>query len=164
MLQNSSNIVQIFQNHQDELKEYLLVTADVQSLYTSMACWQGTLHALCSFLNEYRREKTDLIFDLVSFVLKNNFFLYDEVVYHQLSGMAMGTPMAMNVANIFSFCSRKNHNIYFQAFHNVIRSIRRRPSACYSSVTDLLSTRDKAASLFQIERNSFGLDRSGKEL
>ena len=69
--------------------------------------WQDTLHALRSFLNECRHEKNDLILDLVSFVLRNNFFLYHEVVYHQLSGMAMGTPMAVNVANIFLYLHEK---------------------------------------------------------
>ena len=33
--------------------------------------------------------------------LKQNYFVFKNTVYHQEFGMAMGTPMAVNIANAF---------------------------------------------------------------
>ena len=45
--------------------------------------------------------------DLIAFVLENNYFTFENVMYHQEHGMAMGTPMAVNVANAFLFMHEK---------------------------------------------------------
>lgn len=84
-----------------------VVTADVESLYTNMN-WADTLHAVKLLLSENNHPLEALLVDLVQFVLENNYFSFDNVVYHQEFGMAMGTPMAVNVANAFLYVSERN--------------------------------------------------------
>ena len=52
-------------------------------------------------LSQCDRALKDLLLSLVRFVLCGNF--YDEVLYDQKRGMAMGTLMVVNIANIFLF-------------------------------------------------------------
>ena len=46
-------------------------------------------------------ESTALIMELSRFVLTNNYFEAEGVLYHQQWGLAMGTPMAIAAAVIF---------------------------------------------------------------
>lgn len=80
----------------------LLVTADVESLYTNMN-WDDTVAAVNTLLVEAQHPLRPLLIDLLQFVLENNYFCFNETLYHQEYGMAMGTPMAVNVANAFLF-------------------------------------------------------------
>ena len=75
-----------------------LYTCDVVSLYTSIDHDLG-LQALQYWLNKLRhlipsRFTPDFILESASFVLKNNCFLFDEVLYQQRVGTAMGTGFA----------------------------------------------------------------------
>ena len=83
-----------------------LVTADVVSLYTNMNL-TGTIAAIDSFLLEVNHPLRLLIVELVQFVLENNYFLFQDTIYHQQFGMALGTPMAVNVANAFLYIHEK---------------------------------------------------------
>ena len=42
-----------------------------------------------------------LLKKLILLVLKSNIFRFNEKLYKQIKGTAMGTPMAVNYANIF---------------------------------------------------------------
>eukprot|EP00117_Sycon_ciliatum_P012352 scpid64816/ scgid13456/ len=85
----------------------MIVTADVTSLYTNMH-WSDTVAAINDFLAEAEHPLRSLIVDLVEFVLENNYFEFKEKLFHQEFGMVMSTPMAVDVANIFSLCTRKS--------------------------------------------------------
>ena len=76
-----------------------ILTADVESLYTDMN-WHDTIAAVDSLLVNHPLR--NLLLDLLKFVVENNYFIFD-ILYHQEFGMAMGTPMAVNVANAFLF-------------------------------------------------------------
>ena len=56
-----------------DLSDCSLLTADVESLYTCMS-WKDTTNALYVFLDENNHPMKDLLIDLSSFVLRNNFF------------------------------------------------------------------------------------------
>jgi len=79
-----------------------LSTADVESLYTSIPI-PDALEALeerlraCGVDDAFLR----ITVDAVGFVLRNNFFEFNGNVYHQRKGLAMGTPLAPPVANLF---------------------------------------------------------------
>ena len=83
-------------------KNAILVTMDVGSLYTNIDHMEGA--DACFKKLEMRRNKTvtsSLLRKLILLVLKSNVFRFDEILYQQIKGTAMGTPMAVNYANLF---------------------------------------------------------------
>lgn len=76
-------------------------TADVESLYTNIPI-DDALHALHDTLGRglIPLARQDLM-SAVSFVLRHNYLAFDGAVYHQVRGLAMGTPLAPPLANIF---------------------------------------------------------------
>ena len=71
------------------------------------------------------------LLDLLSFILKNNYCMFDNKIYHQLKRTAMGTPTAVSYSNIFFYGIEKTmlhkypHSFYtryiddvFAIFHN----------------------------------------------
>jgi hypothetical protein len=83
----------------------ILVSADVSGLYTVINHEEGT--AACKeALNtrstgEKKSMPTRFITRLILLILKSNCFNFFGRYFHQLTGTAMGTPMAPSYANIF---------------------------------------------------------------
>lgn len=82
--------------------EVLLTTADVESLYTSIPV-EDALEALGRTLRAQRIDDKEAarIKLAVRFVLENNYLTFDGKCYKQIKGLAMGTPLAPPLANIF---------------------------------------------------------------
>ena len=82
--------------------DYLLVTMDVNSLYTNIPHSDG-VEACRSFLtmNTIDQALINDILTLVDFILKHNLFVFDDERYLQTNGTAMGTKMAPTYTNIF---------------------------------------------------------------
>ena len=81
---------------------FTLVTMDVTSLYTNI-CHEDGINATKEFLLKQNVDAsfvTDLT-RLTEFILKHNYFTFDEKMYLQTNGTAMGTKMAPSYANIF---------------------------------------------------------------
>ena len=80
----------------------LLCTADVESLYTSIPI-ADALSAVEERLRACGVEETFLRITIaaIELVLKLNFFEFNGRTYHQKRGLAMGTPLAPPVANLF---------------------------------------------------------------
>ena len=80
----------------------LLSTADVESLYTSipiadaLSAVEERLHA-CGVDETFLR----ITVAAIELVLELNFFEFNGRTYHQKRGLAMGTPLAPPVANLF---------------------------------------------------------------
>ena len=82
----------------------ILVTMDVTSLYPNIDHEEGTeacydrlrRHKIPSLLCNFLRR-------LIYLVLKCNTLRFGSRFFHQIKGTAMGTPMAVNFANIFMF-------------------------------------------------------------
>ena len=77
---------------------YKLFSCDIVSLYTSIRHDLG-LTALAYWMNELRhliptRITSEFVIESADFILRNNFFLFDDVMYLQLIGTAMGTIFA----------------------------------------------------------------------
>ena len=75
---------------------------DVSSLYTNIDHDEGA--DACFEMLEKRINKTvpsSLLKKLILLVLQSNIFRFNEKLYKQIKGTAMGTPMAVNYANIF---------------------------------------------------------------
>ena len=82
----------------------VLLCADVKSLYPSIPIDYG-LHAVESVLSQLKQRRListniPLTIDLLRWTLTNNYITYLDEVYLQLTGTAMGTPVAVMYANI----------------------------------------------------------------
>ena len=86
--------------------EIYLVSLDVVSLYTNIPHEEG-INACIYFIEKHRHElpkfvpNKTILMTLFKFVLENNYFLFDNILYKQLFGTAMGTKMAPPYANLF---------------------------------------------------------------
>ena len=80
----------------------ILVTVDVTSLYTTIPQQEG-IDACLKYINQYKTSNIPLniLSILFNIVLKGNIFRFNNDVYTQLTGTAMGTKMAPNYANCF---------------------------------------------------------------
>lgn len=110
---NSSDVVLDLESVRTDDPNLVIVCADVASLYPSIPIPYG-LQAVRSFLLSFRTRdwqerptpgdvtngQIDLIIDLLEWVLKNNYMQFMGVIYHQLTGTAMGTPVAVMFADI----------------------------------------------------------------
>ena len=79
-----------------------LVTMDVESLYPNIDHQEGV--AACEgFLNKRNKQTfpTSRISKLIRLILSTNTLKFLDKFYHQIKGTAMGTPMAVNFANLF---------------------------------------------------------------
>ena len=80
-----------------------LVTIDVVSLYTNIP-HSDMICALTHFLNKQHNEHTpptQVVVTATEHVLLNNVFTFEDQLYKQIHGTAMGTPMAPSLANLF---------------------------------------------------------------
>ena len=83
----------------------IVVSADVSALYTVIdheegidACYE-MLEKRSDF--EKRKMPTEYLRQLLSLILKSNCFTFLGKYYHQVTGTAMGTPMAPGYANLY---------------------------------------------------------------
>ena len=87
---------------------YVLYTADIKDMYPSININDGLIQLKEAILefnakqNEQNKIECELIIDLAEFVLKNNYFIFGSNTYWlQMSGTAMGTPLAVTFACIY---------------------------------------------------------------
>ncbi|XP_071994082.1 uncharacterized protein [Engystomops pustulosus] len=80
----------------------LLVTADVEALYTSIRHTDG-LTAVKFFLetSNLPRDLSELLLKLLNFILTHNFFTFKDCFFLQTQGTAMGAACAPSYANLF---------------------------------------------------------------
>ncbi|CAJ0937732.1 unnamed protein product [Ranitomeya imitator] len=81
----------------------IMVTCDVESLYSNIDHDHG-LQAVLFFLDQQQnsdRLHDSFIVDLLDFILRHNFFLFDRNFFLQVSGVAMGARCAPALANLF---------------------------------------------------------------
>ena len=84
----------------------VLGTADIKSLYTNLSkelvfaaieYWVNRYQAIIPVLQRFGLQ---FILDGLEIIMQHNYFLYDEVYYHQIHGFAMGTKAAVDCANL----------------------------------------------------------------
>ena len=80
----------------------ILATMDVSSLYPNIDHEEGV--TACEYALNKRKTpliSTSVLTGLIMTVLKSNTLKFGERFFHQIKGTAMGTPMAVNFANLF---------------------------------------------------------------
>ena len=79
-----------------------LVTVDVSSLFTNIN-HEDAINTTREALDEAKQQEvnTELVVRLLELLLKNNLFEFDNEIWKQLIGVAMGSRPAPSVANIF---------------------------------------------------------------
>lgn len=83
---------------------YLLVTADVASLYTAISHQLGheaVRHFLSLEILLFQPNRVIFILELLDFAMTHNYFWHDGAYYLQIKGVAMGAKFAHSMANIF---------------------------------------------------------------
>ena len=98
----SGDFLKKIKNLASLLENAILVTADVVGLYPSILHETG-LQALEGAPENRQRKQisTDKLVKMAEFVLKNNFFEFNNDVFQQISGTAIDTKFAMPYSYIF---------------------------------------------------------------
>ena len=83
-------------------KDFTLITADISSLYTNIPTKEGISLTTKEYQKFQPKPITTIALQiLLNNILNNNFFLFDQKIFLQINGTAMGTSMAPTYANIF---------------------------------------------------------------
>ena len=88
-------------------EETLLCTLDVADLYTMILQIDSVL-SLWKMLEFLKMEqidglKVETIIRISRFMMPNNYFSYDDRLYHQIRGGSMGSPLTLTIANCYMF-------------------------------------------------------------
>ena len=112
-------------------EETILCTIDVADLYTMVPQVEGILSLKKMMdhlqLKEINGLKTEVILRLGRFVMKNNYFKYNDQYYHQIRGGAMGSPLTLTMANCYMFFYeqaivkqiKNSHGLYFRYIDDI---------------------------------------------
>ena len=103
-LQDTTDFIRRVKNlsFPSQQKNVFLATMDVKSLYTNIDQEEGA--QACKEHLDKRTNKSftsELIKRLILIVLRCNTMIFQNRFFHQIKGTAMGTPMAVNFANLF---------------------------------------------------------------
>lgn len=102
-LKNSYNFYNSI-THFNANSETFIVSYDVTSLYTNVPVFE-TINILCDKI--FRNSDVFHGFNRINFLeflkisVTNTYFLFNNVLYQQIEGLAMGNPLAPSLANIF---------------------------------------------------------------
>ena len=118
----------------------IILCADVTALYPSIPIFEG-IHAVkqvCTHF-DYLLDEIDFLLDLLHWVLTSNYCTFEEKIFLQIQGTAMGTPVAVTFANIFLFYLempilreinlRFDTEIYYRRYIDDILAVTTLPSA-----------------------------------
>ena len=79
-----------------------MVTMDVNGLHNNIDHEEG---ANASYIDLEKRKRmkisSDTLKSMILFILKNNVFRFSNSIFKQITGVAMATPLAPNLANLF---------------------------------------------------------------
>lgn len=92
-------------------EEWGFLTMDVTSLYSNIEHTTG-IECMRKYLREdleISETQEEFLVEAARSILEKNYFMYNQEVYHQRKGTAMGTRMAPSYANLFMGASEDQH-------------------------------------------------------
>ena len=123
-------------------KNSVILCADVTALYPNIPIIFGlqTVHTVLLKLQHFTPTTLNLIMNLLHWVLTNNYCTFNDKVYLQTKGTAMGTPVAVTYANIFLYgiespILSKLHYTYYKRYIDDVFSIWDNASHAQSFIT-----------------------------
>lgn len=120
-VKDTIDMINILKSIDFSVKNMLLVTLDVESLYTNIP-HEGGIEAVDFYLRPLHMDmkpSITCIKELVKLVLTKNAFMYKDTHYLQVKGTAMGSTMAPNYASLYvgsfehDFVFNRSHNDFF---------------------------------------------------
>ena len=92
--------------NQEIAEDEVMVSFDVVSLFTAIPVGKACVHIRKKLdedttLHSRTKLNTDEIISLLEFTLSNNYFMFNDSVYKQIHGCAMGSSVSPVVANLF---------------------------------------------------------------
>lgn len=102
-IQDTTDVLNKNRVLQDIGSESFLVTMDVEALYTNIDHQQG-LAALRHFLSgrsEHEMPPTDFLLSLIEWTLTNNIFVFQDKIFKQTKGCAMGACYSPSYAGLY---------------------------------------------------------------
>ena len=123
VLRDSGELIQLLECTVLPTTDCFLFTADVVSLYPNVDT-KKALITLNLLLREARVPETPLLIQLAQLVFDNNYLSseFSPDIFHQVFGIAMGTPFAVTVANAFMFHHKKDIVEYHSQYLNALNS------------------------------------------
>lgn len=105
----------------------VLFCADIKSLYPSIPTAFG-LKAVRHILRDHfymylSNEDIDFYLDLLQWILNHNYISYKGDIYHQISGCAMGTPVAVSYSIMVVFYMERNITNTFTLYFRYIDDV-----------------------------------------
>jgi len=93
-------------SHERIQENEVMVSFDVESLFTNMPIEMAVKAALCKLENDLGlADRTNLtptqIADLLNFVLRSTYFQYNGSIQEQKDGAAMGSPVSVVIGNLY---------------------------------------------------------------
>lgn len=123
-----------------------ILCADVTSLYPNIPIDIGitTVRGVLQDLRCYTISHLNFLMDLLHWVLTENYCIFDDTIYHQIKGTAMGTPTAVSYSNIFLYGVEsplllKYGHSYYTRYIDDVFSIFNSPVLAQSFITDFNS-------------------------
>jgi hypothetical protein len=130
---STNTIITDLHNYKTEINSTILC-ADVTSLYPNIPTLLGiqTVSKVIKELNCFTDTHLDFLMDLLYWVLTNNYCEFNEHIYLQIKGTAMGTPVATSYANIFLYgierdVIQKHEPVYYKRYIDDIFAIYNSP-------------------------------------
>ena len=81
----------------------ILATLDVTSLYTRIDWDEGVRLVADHYEETVNSTPRALLTETMNYILKNNFFTFNNQIYHQKSGTSMGSKFSVRYANIYMY-------------------------------------------------------------
>jgi len=104
VLKDSTSLIKIIESTTFD-RNIFLCTLDVVSLYTNIPV-DHAIEVLKQLIQENidlfpRKDLADFMIEMLEFVLKHNVMEYKQMVFKQIFGIDMGTPLAPVLANLY---------------------------------------------------------------
>jgi len=106
-------------------ENYILHSADFESLYTNIPVNKALIIISELYMNNPIEEVTTYAFNsFLKLVLENNYFSFNDRIFLQIKGIAMGTSCVPDIANLYlSFLKLKVLCFFNHHFLNVLLMI-----------------------------------------
>ena len=113
-IKDSQNLIQLTQNLSFN-ENSILHSADFESLYTNIPVNKALIIISELYMNNPIEEVTTYAFNsFLKLVLENNYFSFNDRIFLQIKGIAMGTSCAPDIANLYLSFFEIKSSMFFQ--------------------------------------------------